>query len=208
MTKTETVQVLSILRASYPAFYSKLTKRELEGIVDIWSEMFADEDVNVVKYALKELIATHTGFPPDIAALKGKIRELTRVASNSPTPNDLWVMLKNIVEDGWYGSQAHASRQFEKLPPILKRFVGSPSTLVEYSQISADVFNTVIHGQFLKQIEILEKREECSQRLPEELKEYISRLYKPIDGNRQLTEGEVNDRRNRILDQIDGLKRL
>ena len=203
MTKTETVQVLSILRASYPAFYSKLTKRELEGIVDIWSEMFIDDDLNVVKYALKELIATHTGYPPDIAALKGKIREITHAARNTPTSVDLWAMLKNAVGTGWYGSQEHASKEFDKLPTVLKRFVGSPTTLVEYSQMSADIFNTVVHGQFLKQIEILQMREEYSQRLPEGIRKCIWSFSMPSDENRQLTEGEVNERRNRILNELE-----
>ena len=85
MTRGETLQILSLLRASYPAFYSKFGKQELENIVSLWTEMFEDDDFRIVKYALKDLIATHTGYPPDIAALKNKIKEICSASLNEPT---------------------------------------------------------------------------------------------------------------------------
>ena len=204
MTQEETVSILSILRASYPAFYSKLTKRDLEGIVSVWTEMFENDDINLVKFALKELIETHTGFPPDIAALKGKMREIMQASSNKPTPEDLWLKLKTAVEEnGYYG----AREEFEKLPPVLKRYVGSPATLKEWSMMSADTFNTVVHGQFLKQIKIIEERQEFAERLPEGVKQYINSLSKPMPTeDRLLTEEEFEKKRNAILDQLEGGK--
>lgn len=203
MTQEETVSILSILRASYPAFYSKLAKRDLEGIVSVWTEMFEDDDVKLVKFALKELIETHTGFPPDIAALKGKMREIMQASSNKPTPEDLWLKLKTAAENGYYG----AREEFEKLPPVLKRYVGSPATLKEYSMMSADTFNTVVHGQFLKQIKIIEERQEFAERLPEGVKQYINSLGKPMPTeDRLLTEEEFEKKRNAILDQLEGRK--
>lgn len=203
MTQEETLSILSILRASYPAFYSKLTKRDLEGIVSVWTEMFETDDVNLVKFALKELIETHTGFPPDIAALKGKMREITQAAIDKPTPEDLWLKLKTAAENGYYG----AREEFEKLPPVLKRYVGSPATLKEYSMMSADTFNTVVHGQFLKQIKIIEDRQEFSEKLPEGVKQYIKALNKPIpEENKLLSDEEFDKRRQEILAQLEDNK--
>ena len=209
MTHEETLSTLSLLRASYPAFYSKLTKRDLDGIVSLWIDMFADDDVNIVKYALKELIATHTGYPPDIAALKSKMKEIVAAATNKPAPSDLWAILKNTVEDGWYGSTAHAQRQFDKLPTVLKRFVGSPATLVEYSQMSADIFNSVIHSQFLRQIDILQEREEYAQTIPAGVKRLINAVYTPLGERNEdglLTDGAFNKKRDEIIAQLDAMK--
>lgn len=199
MTREDTAKVLLILNAAYPAFYSKFSDKEIGGIIDIWAEMFEDDDVNIVKYALKELIATHTGFPPDIAALKGKIKEVVYASVDKPTHEELWVMLKGAAENGYYC----AKEEFEKLPPVLKRYVGSPSTLKDYSLMSAETFNTVVHGQFLKQIKVIEDREEYAQRLPDSLKAAISASFKRLEGDRELSEREVNDRRNKILDQLE-----
>jgi len=204
LTQNETAQILALLNAAYPAFYSKYSEYEISGIVNLWTEMFADDDFGVVKYALKELIATHTGFPPDIAALKAKINSIVQAATDKPTHEELWHMLKAATKNSIYGAQ----QEFEKLPPVLKRFVGSPSSLREYAMIDPDTFNTVTRGQFLKQIKVIEEREEYSRSLPENVKFLISKMNNQLpEGRNQLTDEEINKRRNIALDKLDNLKR-
>lgn len=198
MTQKETAQILALLNAAYPAFYGKYSADEIKGIVNLWAEMFAEDDFGLVKYALKDLIATHTGYPPDIAALKAKIKSIVQAATDKPTHEELWQMLKAATSNGFYG----AKQEFEKLPPVLQRYVGSPATLREYAMIDSDTFNTVNHGQFLKQIKIIEEREEYSNSMPADVKLLISSMHKPITAERQLTEGEVNDMRNKLLDRL------
>ena len=202
MTKQETTQILALLNAAYPAFYSKMSRMEIDGVVALWAEMFVDDDFGLVKYALKERIATHTGYPPDIAALKTKIAEVTQAATDKPTHEELWQKLKAAASNGYYNARA----EFEKLPPVLKRYVGSPATLREYAMIDADTFNTVNHGQFLKQIKVIEDREEYAQKMPDNVKMLISSVYQPLEAPKQLDDGEVNDRRNRLLDSLDKMK--
>jgi predicted Zn-dependent peptidase len=73
--------------------------------------------------------------------------------------------------------------------------------------MSADTFNTVVHGQFLKQIKIIEERQEFAERLPEGVKQYINSLSKPMPTeDRLLTEEEFEKKRNAILDQLEGRK--
>lgn len=200
MTRAETLQILTLLRASYPAFYSKFGKSELESIVALWTEMFEGDDFNIVKYALKELIATHSGYPPDIAALKTKIREICSSATNEPTDEELWQMLKKATSNSTY----NAAKEFERLPAVLQRYCGSPSTLREFALIDSDTFNTVNHGQFLKQIKIIKEREEYSAKIPDGVKMLIGKVYTPIGTPQQLSLGEFNDRRNELLDRLEG----
>lgn len=199
MTRTETLQILAVLQASYPAFYSRLSKPDLERVVALWTEMFSAEDYNLTKYAVKELIATHTGYPPDIAALKNKIDEIKSAALDKPTHEELWIILKAAVSNGYYGS----SEEFEKLPPVLKRYCGSPATLREYALIDSDTFNTVVHGQFLKQIKIIENREEYAQRLPAEVRELIGSLAKPLELAATPSEAEHNRLVNETIRRIE-----
>lgn len=176
MTRDETLQILALLRASYPAFYSKFQKRELESIASLWAEMFERDDFNITKYALKELIATHTGFPPDIAALKNKIKELVQAATQEPTNEELWQKLKMATSNGYYG----AKEEFEKLPPVLQRYLGSANALRELAMVDTDTINTVVHGQFLKQIGVIKEREEYERNMPEEIKMLISSAQKAL----------------------------
>ena len=196
MTREEVTQMLSLLKVTYPAFYSKMKRDDLMLIVDLWSDMFREDDVNIVKYALKELIATHSGSPPDIAAIKNKIKELCSSATGEATDEELWLVLKRAVSNGLYG----AEQEFEKLPAVLKRYVGTPSTLTELALIDTDTFNTVTHGQFLKQIKVIKEREEYSLRMPDEVKCLISSVYKPLVET--ATVKQINERRNAILDAL------
>lgn len=75
MTKDETLRVLAILKAAYPASYSGMTKREATGTVAVWFTQFADVPVDIVLMAVQKLIST-SKFPPAISEVKSKIGSL------------------------------------------------------------------------------------------------------------------------------------
>lgn len=75
MTKEETLRVLAILKAAYPASYNGMTKREANGTVAVWCMQFADVPVDIVLMAVQKLISTNK-FPPAISEVKGKIGSL------------------------------------------------------------------------------------------------------------------------------------
>lgn len=199
MTRVETASMLSLLKAAYPTFYGKMSVSQLNGILDLWSEMFEEDDITVCKLALKKLIAEHSGFPPDIAAVKAKIKELIYAANGTPTDEELWGQLKIAISNGYYGYL----EEYKALPPVLQRYVGDPKTLREWSQISESTLNTVIHGQFLKEINNIREREAYHNQLTPEMRSLISGIYKPLDGSMQLTESGENDRRNELLNQLE-----
>lgn len=201
MTREETTSVLKILKVSYPAFYSKFSRDDMVAVLDLWSEMFADDDIRVVKVALFKLIETHKGYPPDIAALKEKIRELVIASTGEPTDEELWQMLRRAASNGYYG----AREEFDRLPRVVQRYLGSPSALRDLAVIDEKTLNTVAKGQFLKQIVSLRERQEFADSLPEPVKEAVARLcLKPGDCPEMLAEGDINRRRNSVLDQLEG----
>lgn len=75
MTKEETLRVLAILKAAYPASYNGMTKREANGTVAVWCMQFADIPVEIVLMAIQKLISTNK-FPPAISEVKGKIESI------------------------------------------------------------------------------------------------------------------------------------
>lgn len=200
MTRDETLTVLAVIRAAYPAFYGKANKQDIDISVNLWSEMFADDSYQVVNYALKQLIAEKTGYPPCIADLKQKIREVTTAATGAPTHEELWQLLRAATRNGLYGSE----EEFAKLPPVLKRYLGAPSALRTMAVMDEDVLNSVVHGQFLKQISAIEDRERFDEEMPDNIRQLACAMAHRIPETHRLTEGEVNDRRNRILDKVGG----
>ena len=201
MTREETSQMLTLLKVAYPNFYGKMTAKDAYATLNLWAEMFADDDVNIVKFALHRLIETHTGFPPDIAEVKSHIRLLVQASTGEPTDEELWRMLRRAAANGLYGS----CEEFERLPPVLKRYCGSPSALREMAMQDEKTLDTVVHGQFLRQISGIRERQEYHDSLPEGVRDAVSRLYGRMDGERVLTAGEENERRNAVLDALGGV---
>lgn len=79
MTREETIKVLAVLKAAYPAFYRGMKADELNGIVNLWASQFEGDDYKTVGAAVQAHIATDTkGYPPHIGAIKEAIRKITQ----------------------------------------------------------------------------------------------------------------------------------
>lgn len=200
MTREETSQMLTILKAAYPNFYRNMSPKDAMATLNLWAEMFAEDDVNIVKSSLKTLIGSHSGFPPDIAEVKRHMRMLLQTVTGEPTDEDLWRILRKAVCNGSYG----AKEEFERLPPVLQRYCGSPSTLRELAVQDEKTLDTVVHGQFLRQIAAIRERQQYHDSLPDGVRDAVSRLYGRMDGDRVLTPAEENERRNAVLAALGG----
>lgn len=170
MNRADVTRALVILRVAYPNFYAKMADQDIEITVDLWSRVFANDDARVVTYALEKLITQHTGYPPDIAAVRRMIDDLTLAALDEPSDEELWRMLAAAAANGIYGCYD----EFKRLPPILKRYLGVPEALRDYAQMSESAFQTVVKGQFLKQIPHLRERERFHSTTPQAVKNLLA----------------------------------
>lgn len=142
--------MLACLKAAYPNSYKDITKNDANEMIVLYQRQFATYDSNLVMIAVEEMIGMNA-FPPSIAEIKDKIRDLT---AEKKLPTDLWASLKKAIRNSAY----HSVEEFEKLPEECKMFIKSPSQLKELSQNKAEINNTVVKGQFLKQVETIQKR--------------------------------------------------
>lgn len=201
MTDTETKKILAILRAAYPAFYSKMGRDELYGVVNLWQEMFTDVPYDIVTIAVKSLIKTHSGYPPDIAAVNDEINNIVSIASGEPTDEELWNVYKRAVQESGYCER----ETFDKLPPILQQYCGNPGTLHEHAMMKLDTFLSVLHGQFLKQLPIMRKRQKDRDLLPDPVKQMISDIKNRMElppAEQCPIPQDFNDKRNKVISQL------
>lgn len=163
MNRTETARTIMLLHAAYPQFYRDISEEEARAVMNLWAEMFRDENVEVVRVALYSLIRTHGGFPPTIADVCEEIRKLKEAFMNEPTDEELWKILRAGIMDGKNGAREH----FEKFPPILKAYCGSPGMLEDYAEHEMTTLDTVDKALFMKQISVLREREKSRSNLPQ-----------------------------------------
>lgn len=152
MDRDNVIKILSVLKVAYPSFYKEMTKEEAESTILLYQEMFDGNDPEVVLYAVRELMNT-LKFPPTIADIKEKMLELTRVKEDL---TEAWDKIQQAIGNSLYNSE----KSFETLSPIGKKFVRNPSQLRELAMMDSDVVHSVVKGQFFKQAEILQKRED------------------------------------------------
>ena len=173
---------------------------ELNDWLDLWSTIFADDDPAIVTMAVKDLIQTHTGFPPEIADVRQKITEIIRTATGEPTDEESWGMLVKACSNGTWGSE----EEFSKLPPELQYYCGSPSWIRDHARMDVDTLNTVVHGQFLKQYPVTKRAYKDRQNMNPELLKYIDKIFGRIPGEEKPSPNALNEQRNLTIKFLDG----
>lgn len=174
MNREEVIKILTILKTAYPKYYANMTKEEAENTIALYIDMFKDDNPTLVAMAIKQLI-THLQFPPTIADIKQEMFKLTE--TEKETPIDLWNKLKKAISNSTYNS----AEEFKKLPPVVQRFVGSPARLREYALGDSEVNNTVVKGQFLKQIELIQKSNKEEKMLLPDVKFFLGTIGKDLN---------------------------
>ena len=72
MNKKEALQILAVLRASYPSEYMNLSAEAAQGVVSVWSMQFADVPADIVLMALNKAVSVNHKTP-SIAEVKDKM---------------------------------------------------------------------------------------------------------------------------------------
>lgn len=171
MNQKETIAVLAVLKTAYPQFYRGLSPQELQETVTLWSEMFAAEDFQVVKAAVKAHIATDTkGYPPHIGAIKEAIRKITQPDEMSEM--EAWGYVASALRNSGYNSVT----EFDKLPPVVQRIVGSPSQLREWAMMDSDTVQSVVQSNFMRSYRVRAQSEREYLALPESVRELMGQL--------------------------------
>ncbi len=98
MTKKEVVQVLAIMRMTYPRFYQTTQSDEDANMtVDIWYDIFKDDNFDLVKVAVNTLVQT-LEFPPTIADVRKQMSKLVGTASNEDLAIDEWNKIRQAIK--------------------------------------------------------------------------------------------------------------
>ena len=182
MTKQETMAIMAILREAYPLYYRDKTKDELTASVNLWASMFAEDDPRLVQSAIKAWIATDTkGFPPVIGQIKDQMRRLSE--PEQMCENEAWDIVSRAIGDSNYGSV----EQFEQLPPVIQKSVGSARQLQEWAQMDASDVQTVVASNFMRSYRVKIKHEQEYNALPADIKQMLGDLEEKQTELKKLT---------------------
>ena len=173
MTRAETLAVMSILKAAYPAYYRDMKRKDAEAVVNLWSEMLADYPADLVVAAVKSHIASdRKGFPPHIGAIIAAIGEINRPAELSE--GEAWALISKAIRNSGYNSD----QEFEKLPERLQRIVGHPAQLREWALMDTSTVQSVVQSNIMRSFRARAESERKMRAMPSDVRSKMEELTK------------------------------
>lgn len=166
MTREQVGKLLMTIQAYYPNY----NPPDKEITLNAWYIMLAEYPEELVLQALRACIATNTsGFAPDVGQIMSKIQTISQ-------PQELdgmaaWGLVSKALRNGTYG----AVEEFNKLPPLVRQAVGMPDNLKNWATSDYQTIETVIQSNFLRTYEVVVKRANEINRMPDNIKSLIEK---------------------------------
>lgn len=179
MTREDVIKIMSVLRGAYPGFYRDISKAEALDTINLWTDLFANDDAALVGAAVKSVIeGDEKGFPPTIGQVKAKMRLLA--GPHELTEGEAWAQVAAAVRNGIYGSQ----EEFDKLSPTMQRIVGSPSQLREWAMMDSETLHSVVASNFQRSYKAITAKDREVAKLPADVRQMVDQIAKPMEAPR------------------------
>lgn len=158
MELQEFSKVMARLEDFYPKFYDGKDKRR---VLESWYPLFKSDDAEEVERAVLMCICT-LRFAPTIADIKTQMAE--NRLEDQPTAMEAFRMISDAVRHS--NDRTSAGEEFNKLPVLLRKLVGTPAQLVAWNRVSDEAFQTVIMSAIRESYSTLARREAKYYALP------------------------------------------
>lgn len=180
MSRDEVKQLLMRIQATYPNWKPQ---PNIQMVVDVWYEYLADYKYNVMLAGLNAYITTDTsGFAPSV----GQVIQTLKNYRNKDEVGEMqaWGMIYKAISNGSY----HAKEEYDNLPPLLQKVVGSPQSLKEWAMMDIATVNSVVQSNVLRTYKVLRQSEIETERIPERVR---LALDKALSENKQIGKEEI-----------------
>lgn len=169
MTRDETKKILMMVQASYPNF----NPPDKTVTVDTWFLLLKDNEYLAIEQALMAYITTDTsGFAPSIGQLLDKLHTIQ--SPQELNEMEAWSLVSKALRNGYYG----AVEEFNKLPPLVQKAVGSPDNLRNWSQTDTNSIENVVQSNFMRSYRLVVNRENEIKKMPADVRALIENTNK------------------------------
>lgn len=199
-----------VLVKGMKAVYTQSTFIPDQDAFIVWYSLLQDIDYEILNQAIQKHMMV-SKFPPTIA----DIREAA--AQFMPQENDLteleaWGLVRRAICNSVY----HAEEEFEKLPEVVQRAVGSPSNLREWGQMDIDTVESVEASHFVRNYRAMKEREKEMHRLQESVRNKLhliqsqETIHKVPEKKKEDSQNPVEitqEQREKRTRQLDEMRR-
>lgn len=163
MTREETKKIIRIMCDCYPNY----KPMDLSETVDVWTMMLSEHTYHQISMALKAYVLTDTsGFAPTIGQLVEKAHDISR--PNKMSEMEAWAIVSKAIRNGTY----HSVDEFVKLPPEIKRAVGTPEQLFIWAT-DEDYNEQVVSSNFMRSYRQVVAQKRDFEKLPSDVRKMV-----------------------------------
>ena len=187
MTDYEIGRLVYAVRGTYPKYYANMGAEDLKGLSMAWALVLGEYDFAIASRAVQLYLANDTkGFPPSPGQIVDAIHKITNPRIAEMTATEAWALVRKAIRNGYYG----AEEEFEKLPTVCQRAIGSPSNLRELAQLDIDQVETVEQSHFIKAYNTQVIRERETAKMPSDIRALVE---KAVSEKRQLANPKTGE---------------
>ena len=169
MTRDETVKIIRIMCDCYPNYKPS----NLSETVDVWNMMLEEYSYSQISMALKAYVHSDTsGFAPSIGQLINKLHEVQ--FPQELNEMEAWLLVSKALRNGTYG----AVEEFNKLPPLVQKAVGSPDNLRNWALTDSKSIENVVQSNFMRTYRTVVNRENEIKKMPADVRTLIENVNK------------------------------
>lgn len=148
--------------------YPNYKPSNLSETVDVWNMMLEEYSYSQISTALKTYVHSDTsGFAPSIGQLINKLHEVQ--SPQELNEMEAWLLVGKALRNGTYG----AVEEFNKLPPLIQKAVGSPDNLRNWAQTDSESIENVVQSNFMRTYRIVVNRAKEYQKMPKNIQALI-----------------------------------
>ena len=135
--------------------------------------MLEEYSYSQISTALKTYVHSDTsGFAPSIGQLINKLHEVQ--SPQELNEMEAWLLVSKALRNGTYG----AVEEFNKLPPLVQKAVGSPDNLRNWSQTDTNSIENVVQSNFMRSYRLVVNRENEIKKMPADVRTLIENVNK------------------------------
>ncbi len=178
MTRNEIKELIGVMKLAYPNY----NPDSISKVIDLWQLMLNDYEYKDCLLSLKNYIANNTsGFAPSISHIIDGIHTTKEIISDAyPVETEAWALVNKALNNGNY----HAQEEFDKLPDLIKKTIGSANMIREWAMLDTKTLS-VIQSNFMRSYRENVEKTKTINRMPTEIKNQIEQK------NQELLESHV-----------------
>ena len=171
MTRSETIKIVYVIKATYPTHFARYTTADFDNLIQAWQAVLEDYTYQQASAGLRIYLASDTrGFPPSPGQVIDCIQKTMAHQELDMNALEAWDLVRHALKNSAY----HSEEEFSKLPPVVRRAVGSASNLREMCMLETSEAETVEQSQFVRTYNATVQRMKDEAKIPSKVRELIA----------------------------------